>query len=90
MKKITGSPLGAGELIKAKRLEKNLSHGQVGAKIGMRRQQLYWIENGLRPLPPEYAIPISRVLGIPLEDLISASVLDFKKKFESRLNGDAA
>lgn len=64
----------AGEFIKEARLKKNLTQKEVGKACGYdeRWGEIYvsgW-ERGIRSIPIGCAIPLSELLGIPLDQLI--------------------
>jgi len=57
--------------IKRIREEKGISVKEISKELGYKHYQSYWrIENGKRGIKLEHLIKLSKILCIPLEDLI--------------------
>ncbi|PMQ02387.1 MAG: transcriptional regulator [Dictyoglomus sp. NZ13-RE01] len=57
--------------IKRIREEKGISAKDMAEELGYKHYQSYWrIENGKRGIKIEHLIKLSKILGVPLEDLI--------------------
>lgn len=62
-----------GNLIKQSRLIKGLTIKEIGATIGVSRQQVYNFESGRSPVPVKYLLKLSLAFGVQLKTLATAN-----------------
>lgn len=60
--------------LKSKRKALNLTIREASEKIGCYEQQLWAYENNMLDIPAKHLVRVSKVLKIPLNDLIAATV----------------
>jgi transcriptional regulator with XRE-family HTH domain len=74
-----------GQLLKAKRMELNLSQRAVAKLIGMTNVSLNYIERGQRALPAKYVNSVCRVLQLEKLSVATAMKEDQEVQLEKKI-----
>lgn len=91
MEKATGGPLTVGRLLKAYRLNEDLSQADLAKKLGISRVHLTQIENGHKTVSPERAKVFAKKMGrleilfieLSLQEMLAKAGLKYKIKLEA-------
>ena len=65
------APSSVGKEIRSERRKRHISAEDLAARLGMQKHQIYAIEEGKRPLSPEIAEKICRVLKLPTNHFLT-------------------
>lgn len=72
-------------MIKEKRLELGYTQNQLANKLQIFKQQLSNIETGRIRMPYRHIKKISKVLKIPIDDLVSFHMENYEKDFRKKI-----